>query len=160
MKTIYSLVLLISVLYISGCKDEVIAVIDCAKPSKLETTTGLKASGNISIKKAQGELEANIGKAVTAEFTSADPDKWISIATTYQYQTCQFINSVDCGELSETDCLTKKQKILNDSFEKINTQLNEQEEKKEAREKQQAKIKSNYSAHSAMTACIRPHLFP
>ena len=141
MKFINSLVLLFTLLHLTGCNDEVIAVLDCAKPSKLETTTGLKVSGNVSIKKAQGELETNIGKELTAEFTSADPDKWISIAATYQYQTCQFINSAGCGELSKGECLTKKQGMFNNAFDKINTQLNEQKEKQEIEKKKQVKIK-------------------
>lgn len=141
MKKIHSLLLILSVFYLTGCKDKVRAVIYCEKPSKLETLTGLKTSGKFSIKTVQGELEANIGEEVTAEFTSADPDKWISIAKTYQYQTCQFINSVGCEELSQTECLTIKKQMFDDAFDKINRLLKEQTNKQDAERKKQVKIK-------------------
>lgn len=131
---------LTTVFYLTGC-GEATAVLDCAKPTALETTTGLKVSGDISVKKAQGAVEASIGKELSADFASADPDKWISIAATYQYQTCQFINSASCGELSKSECLTKKQGMFNDAFDKINEQLNAEKEKQAAEKAKQVKIK-------------------
>lgn len=119
---------------ITGC-GEATVVLECEKPTKLEIVKGLDVGGEISVKKAKGAISAQLGKQITAEFASADPNRWISIAKTYQYQTCQLISSSRCGDLSESNCFDRKKGALDDAYDKINTQLNAEKEKQELFEK-------------------------
>lgn len=115
---------------LGGC-GEATVVLNCAKPKSLEVTKGLNIGGDLSAKDAKGAISAKLGADLRADFASADPNKWISIAATYQYQTCQFINSTRCGDLSESECFHKKTSALNQAFDKINAELNAEKRKLE-----------------------------
>lgn len=96
MKLLRAFMIFGAAIYLIGCSEATV-VLDCKEPQSLEVIPGLKLGGEISVKKAQGAIDASIGKELKANFASSDPDKWISIASTYQYQMCQFINSSSCG---------------------------------------------------------------
>jgi hypothetical protein len=130
MKILRAHLVVATIVLLYGC-GEATAVLECAKPSSLEISNGINIGGELSVKKAQGAIDAKLGKELKAEFASADPNKWISIAATYQYQTCQLINSSGCDDLSKSQCLEKKKEILNDAFEKINMELKLEKEKLE-----------------------------
>ncbi len=149
------IVLLGAITYLIGC-GETTVVLNCTKPQSLEVISGLKLGGEVSVKKAQGAIDASIGKELKADFDSSDPDKWISIASTYQYQMCKFINSSSCGDLNKDECLTKKQGMFNGTFDKINTELKSEKERRAARVAEQLGIRvescvaskvSEYQAH-------------
>lgn len=130
--------LLGALFYLSAC-GEAKVVLKCVKPTILETIVGLKLGGNVSVKRAQGDLEATLGKDLKADFAAADPNSWMSIAAIYQYQTCQFLNSTSCDDLPKSECLSRKQEVLNKAFDKINEQLNEiNEQLNEERKRQEA----------------------
>jgi len=113
-----------------GC-NEAEVVFECAQPQSIKVSEGLSLEGKLSVKNASGTLDANIGSELSAEFASADPNNWISIASNYQYQTCQFINSTSCDDLSKSECLEKKSELLESSYDKINNQLNAEKAKAE-----------------------------
>lgn len=119
---------------ITGC-GEATVIIPCEKPLKLEIIKGFDVGGDISIKKASGAITAKLGSQVTAEFESTDPNRWISITKTYQYQTCQLINTLGCGDLSESECFDKKKRTLDEAYNKINAELKVKEERQELFEK-------------------------
>jgi hypothetical protein len=140
MKTSHAAVaLLVCASYLSGCGEQ--AVLDCAKPTSIASTTGLKIGGDVSVKTAQGAISASLGKDLKADFAAADPNTWIAIATTYQYQTCQVLNSTSCSDLPKSACLQKKKEILNEAFDKINLQLKEERERQGAEKARQAAAK-------------------
>ena len=112
----------ITALFLYGC-GETTAVLECSIPTVIDVSSEYKVEGKLSVKKAQGAINTSIGKGLKAEFSVSDPNSWMSIASTYQYQTCQFINSTSCDDLSESECLDKKNEILNKAFEKINSLL-------------------------------------
>lgn len=70
------------------------AVINCDEPTKIDIVTGWpRYGGNLSVKEVKGAIDiAIIGEGLKADFVSADPNNWLSIASTYQYQICQFLN--------------------------------------------------------------------
>ncbi|MCG8610821.1 MAG: hypothetical protein MI864_09835 [Pseudomonadales bacterium] len=113
-----------------GCGKATV-VFECEKPTSLEVVKGIDIGGELSLKKAKGAITAKLGEQITAEFASADPNKWISIAKTYQYQTCQLISSSSCGDLSESECFDKKKRALDEAYDKINDELKSENEKLE-----------------------------
>ncbi|MBK8507600.1 MAG: hypothetical protein IPL51_02855 [Candidatus Competibacteraceae bacterium] len=122
------LAFIIMVLYLSGC-GEATAVINCDKPTKIDIVTGITIGGNLSVKEVKGAIDITIGEGLKADFVSADPNNWLSIASTYQYQICQFLNSSSCSDLSKSQCLDMKFRIFNQAFDKINTELKAAQEK-------------------------------
>ncbi|XOV87012.1 MAG: hypothetical protein ACFHX7_18890 [Pseudomonadota bacterium] len=116
--------------FLYGC-GEATVVFDCDKPTALEVVKGIDMGGELSLKQAQGAITARLGEQITAEFASADPNKRISIAKTYQYQTCQLINSSSCGDIPESECFDKKKEALDDAYNMINDELRSQEQKLE-----------------------------
>lgn len=136
LRQLIPLVLCASVL-LSACSETTV-VLECAKPTTLDSTVGLKLGGKVSVKQAQGSIDATIGKDLKADFAAADPNSWLSIAATYQYQTCQFLNSTSCDDLPRSECLQKKQDVLNRAFDKINAQLDEERKRQDAQKEKQA----------------------
>lgn len=109
-------------------------VIPCVAPTKLSETSGLKLGGNLSVKEAKGAIESAIGRDVRAEFASTDPNTWQALASSYQYQTCQFLNSTSCSDLPKSQCQEQKLRLLNESFEKINQEIRTERERRQAAE--------------------------
>lgn len=119
---------------IGACREATV-VFECAKPTKLEVVQGIDVGGDIAIKNAKTAINVKLGQVLKTEFVSADPDKWISIAGTYQYQICQLINNTRCGDLSELECLNMKKSALNEAFDKINAEFKAEKEKLEVSQK-------------------------
>lgn len=126
--------------WLSAC-GETKVVLECAKPTTLSSTVGAKLGGNVSVKQAQGSIDATIGKDLKADFAATDPNTWLSVASTYQYQTCQFLSSASCEDLPRSECLAKKQEVLNTAFDRINAQLNEERKRQDAQKEKQAAAK-------------------
>lgn len=123
-------------------KDTVPVVIQCQPPTDIKVTSSLKASADLSLTEAIGSIDTHIGSDLEANFASADPNSWLSVIKTYQWETCQFINASRCGEQSEEACRAAKQKMRDDAFAKILAIYSKQQERLGAeREKQrQARI--------------------
>ncbi|MBK9131245.1 MAG: hypothetical protein IPM20_06355 [Gammaproteobacteria bacterium] len=101
------------------CACDKTEIISCAKPTELTVNEGLDIEGNLTIRDAEGKIKTALGKSLTAKFANTNPDTWMNIASTYQYQTCQLVNSISCGEQSSSDCLDKKKSILDGAYDKI-----------------------------------------
>lgn len=143
-------------------------VIPCVAPTKLSETSGLKLGGNLSVKEAKGAIDSAIGREVRAEFASTDPNTWQALASSYQYQTCQFLNSTSCSDLPKSQCQEQKLRLLNESFEKINQEIRLERERRQAaedkarseRQEQERKDAEKKAADAAnalrarVTACI------
>lgn len=131
--------LLLCVVFLCACEGK--AVLDCAAPTSIVIADGLKIGGNLSVKSARGVIDASLGRDLKADFAKSDPNSWISIAATYQYQICQSLNSTSCDDLPKSECLSKKKEILNEAFDKINLQLKEERERQDAAKAKQATLR-------------------
>lgn len=143
MKLLVGALVVFSSIHLVGC-GEAKVVLDCVAPEKVVETDGLNISGGISIKQAKGDIGVQLGSKLTAEFAKADASSWNYIASTYQYQTCQVVNSTGCGDLSASDCRTEKQLVLDSAFDKINKEIKSSRDRLEQAKEQdrQASIKA------------------
>ncbi|MET0008408.1 MAG: hypothetical protein ABW124_13030 [Candidatus Thiodiazotropha sp. 6PLUC9] len=135
MRTLIGILVIFSSISLFGC-GEARVVLECVAPEIIVETDGIDISGGISIKKAKGDIGVQLGSKLTAEFAKADASSWNYIASTYQYQTCQVVNSTGCGDLSPSDCRSEKQQVLDSAFDKINREINASRERLEKANKQ------------------------
>lgn len=118
-------------------------VLNCKQPEKYVGTDGMAIDGSLSIREAKGDIEIQLGSSVSAEFAKTNPSEWSHIALTYQYQTCQLVNSTGCGGLTNSECRKEKKEVLDDAFDKINQEMRVIQKQREAAKKKKRQDRIN-----------------